>query len=349
VKQLGISAVLLAAASIVAQEQTSIRLDERSKRFVVMIRGKLSDIDSIGGGIPVGEGPDRLYIVTANHVVRQGSETIENPRIEFRWLPGESFPATLLTSRDDFLDIAVLSVADLSRINTGFARVLVAGDPVKRGDTVYVLGHPNGDPWNLRVTPDRVAQISGASILFETGLLAPGNSGGALLNDRKLLIGIVRRDQPPNGEAISITRVIEKLQEWNYPVNLLRFPPAPSGPSNSQESKGPMSEQRLSPPRLLSPEPGAILPFSNELSVTFAWEAVSGAAEYRLEIQRQHHGARPGGESWTNMPRGPVSVPRTFYRTVVDLIRQEPARWRVTAIGRSGEGLPSEWREFAFE
>jgi hypothetical protein len=52
--------------------------DQSVARLVVMIQGKIGDAPSVGAGIVVGIGNDRLYIATANHVVRQGPREAES-------------------------------------------------------------------------------------------------------------------------------------------------------------------------------------------------------------------------------------------------------------------------------
>jgi hypothetical protein len=40
-------------------------------------------------------------------------------------------------------------------------------------------------------------------------------------------VGVIRSDQPPDGEAVRIDRILEKLRQWNYPVNLTPTAPSP--------------------------------------------------------------------------------------------------------------------------
>jgi hypothetical protein len=197
-------------------------------QLVVVITGWLGGADRLGAGIVVGEGGDRLYIATANHVVRQGGQTAEDLKVRFRALPGEGFEAKLLSDFDDKLDLAILSVAEVKR--RGLTIPMLAftrlGDPnaLKRGSEVYALGHPSGKRWRVNVAPDRFARKAGDWLYFESTFLAPGYSGGALLNDRREIVGMLRGDQPPDGEALSIARIVESLRDWAYPVSLGQKP-----------------------------------------------------------------------------------------------------------------------------
>ena len=193
-------------------------------QLVVVITGRLGGVDRLGAGIVVGEGGDRLYIATANHVVRQGGKPVQDLRVRFKALPGEALEAKLLDDFDDKLDLAVLSVADLKRRGIDVSALPFArlGDlnALTRGSEVYELGHPNGKRWRMNVAPDRFARKTGDWLHFESTFLASGHSGGALLNDRREIVGMLRGDQPPDGEALSIVRVVERLRDWGYTVSL---------------------------------------------------------------------------------------------------------------------------------
>jgi hypothetical protein len=208
--------------------------DQRVQNLVVMIDGKLGDSPTLGGGVIFGSGQDRLYIVTANHVVRRGADQAKELKVQFKWLPGEPQQATLLTTSDVNLDLAVLAVTGLNRIgiSNGAVPFDLLGDAssLKRGDAAHTLGYPNGRTWDMPVTADVIATAAGGSIQFESAFLYPGNSGGALLNGKYELIGLVRKDEPPNGEAASIDTIMDKLKSWGYPVSLRRDAGArPSG------------------------------------------------------------------------------------------------------------------------
>jgi hypothetical protein len=222
-----IGMVLLGAAPATARAQLSEDASEAARKLVVVVRGSLDGTDVLGGGLIVGMGQDRLFIATANHVVRQGVKTAERLRVRFRWLP-ESFEASLLEDVDPTLDLAVLSVRGLAQLAIGEAALSFdqLGDvrATKRGAPVYSVGHPRGTLWRIGVTPERVSQISGEAILFESSVLLPGHSGGGLVDDHGRLLGMIRKDLQPDGDAVIMDRVIERLREWNYPIALK--PPA---------------------------------------------------------------------------------------------------------------------------
>ena len=52
-----------------------------TEQIVVMIRCTIDGEPSIGAGILVGSANDRLYVVTANHVVRRGATACADIRV----------------------------------------------------------------------------------------------------------------------------------------------------------------------------------------------------------------------------------------------------------------------------
>jgi len=203
------------------------RLDEQekfTKGLVTMITGELAGSPTIGAGIIFGTGPDRIYVVTANHVVRQGADQIHQLQVGFQWLPGEWVEGRLLGTADPVLDIAVLSVSNLQAIGVpqglSFRRL---GDvsALRARNSVYFVGYGSGQAWHTRQAPDPISAVSPDAIRFQSAFLTPGDSGGALVNEEWRIIGMIRSDQPPEGDALNISRILQKLREWNYPVQLV--------------------------------------------------------------------------------------------------------------------------------
>ena len=206
-----VSASLLAA-------QADRQGEERIENLVVVVR----TADSAGAGILFGTRLGRLWLLTANHVVRRGGEAAPSINVELRWRPGERIPAQLQDTADPDLDVAVLSVAAPAPANLLHFDLL--GDPgrMKRGDGVYSVGHPNGKLWEASARPDILSRSDGVHLFFQSSFVAPGHSGGALLNDRWELVGMLRSDQPPEGEAIGIDRILLWLTANRFQVDLRR-------------------------------------------------------------------------------------------------------------------------------
>jgi hypothetical protein len=193
--------------------------------LVVLITCRLGAAEpATGAGIIVGGDGDRVIIVTANHVVRAGGEERRDLQVRFRSLPGEPAPAILEHDFDNNLDLAVLSVANAKQLGIkldalAFDRMADVGS-VDRGAAVYVLGHPRGSRWQMNVAPDHISRRSSDWLYFESRSIAPGYSGGALLDEKGELLGMLRADQPPDGQAVSIASIVSVLRDWGYPVSL---------------------------------------------------------------------------------------------------------------------------------
>jgi Tol biopolymer transport system component len=194
---------------------------EEATQLIVMISGQLAGAPTSGAGIIVAYEDGRLYIATANHVVRRGPFSAESLHVQLRSQPGNQVAAQLLPHVDRDLDLAVLRV-DMQAIplRTIPFRQLGEATALNRGDAVYHVGYPEGRPWRTNVTPDRFAERAGDALYFESSSVRPGDSGGGLFNARWELVGMVRADAPPEGAAIRMERIVEKLEQWGYPVSL---------------------------------------------------------------------------------------------------------------------------------
>ena len=195
--------------------------ERKTKPLVVMIKGILAEEETIGAGFIVGSANNRLYIATANHVVRRGGNEIKNVRVLFDWLPGEWTDAKLLDSADSSLDLAVLAVENLKNLSADhltFDRLASAAPTVQQG--VFFIGYGGSTAWHTRRAPDAISRVSGETIHFQSAFLVPGDSGGILVTEDWRILGMLRSDQAGEANALAVQRVLDKLREWNYPVAL---------------------------------------------------------------------------------------------------------------------------------
>jgi alpha-tubulin suppressor-like RCC1 family protein len=220
-----VAPALTAGRSLVKMDsqQKPEEAEEEIKRLIVMIKCQFEDMETIGAGIIIGAENDQLYIATAEHLISLRAQEARHIDVYFKWL-NKPFKATLLKHTGRPLDLAVLSVGNLKEAGISIQQLpfdqLGDAESLKRGDAVYSLGNPHGKAWSVNVTPDKVSQREGGLIYFESNFIREGHSGGALLNGQWELVGMILSDQPPNGEAISITRILAKAREWKYPVGL---------------------------------------------------------------------------------------------------------------------------------
>jgi len=216
--------LLVLCPRAVGHPQAHDPLREDINRLIVRIEAKFGDRVGFGAGIVVGAENDQVYIITANHVVRDGDRQGQDVLVDFYSPRGKPLSAKLVSHFDLGHDLAVLVVPDAKahgiEVNTfPFDRV---GDPaaLMRGDPVFLAGHPNDVRWSLSVTPDGFVETQEDWLRFESRALFPGHSGGALLNFRLEIVGLLRSDQQPYGEALSIAKILIMLKEWGYPVKL---------------------------------------------------------------------------------------------------------------------------------
>jgi alpha-tubulin suppressor-like RCC1 family protein len=218
--------LLVLSPGAVARPQALDPLREDIKSLIVRIEAKFADRVSFGAGIVVGAENDQVYVITANHVVRDGDRPGQDVLVEFRSLRGKPLPATLASHFDVGHDLAVLIVpnAKAHGIDVSAFPFDRVGDPsvLTRGDPVSLAGHPNDVRWSLSVTPDGFVETEEDWLRFESKSLFPGHSGGALLNFRLEIVGLLRSDKQPYGEALSIAKILTILKEWGYPVKLRR-------------------------------------------------------------------------------------------------------------------------------
>src|SRR5215212_7477916 len=185
--------------SLEAISSASARMIERASESVVQVR--------IGGGRGVGAGViwDKEGLVLTNyHVVTRGRR---GRRVRVILRDGQRFDAEI-ARRSRGLDLALLqlreSLSDLPAVSVGDS------DALRVGELVFAIGHPWG-----RLGTITAGIVSGMGLMRELGgraryiqsdiTLAPGNSGGPLLNAR--------------GEAVGINAMIFGSLALSIPVN----------------------------------------------------------------------------------------------------------------------------------
>lgn len=224
-------------------------LSPQGTELIVVINGQIGGMPTFGSGIIFAREKDRLYIVTANHVVRSGGAAASDLRVSLRSLPNKYLKAQLLPQSDRELDLAVLTVGDLATDGVDVCKLSLdrLADPstVKRGVDVYPVGNPNGVAWGLPVKPDAISDVTGDNLVFQSTLIARGHSGGGLLNEGGQLIGLIQADEPPFGRALGMHKTLEALRAWNLPVHLRIQSPDGVPPLLSAADRGDLGEAKL--------------------------------------------------------------------------------------------------------
>jgi S1-C subfamily serine protease len=189
--------LLLGLASAPAGGSSTSRAD----RTVVIVRGG----HFAGSGIVWDLATHR--VLTALHVV----EDMPPDGIEVVGPGGASLQARVI-DRDPFLDLALLEVA--GALEEG--PPLGSGAALAPGDVIALVGCPEarcGHHSGRVLTPAR--QFAGTSYLAVAAEALPGSSGGAVLDARGEVVGIVDltlADEPGVALAVPIQRAMERFQ-----------------------------------------------------------------------------------------------------------------------------------------
>jgi trypsin-like peptidase len=251
-----LGATILAFSVRPATAQSRQELEDAAKPLIAVLDVKFGGgLPDYGAGIIVGVASDRLYIVTANHVVRhvvqKGSANVDAEAdaidVGFSWLPGETRKGHLLATFDDQLDVAVVAVEGARILQVPalpFERFGMASSLTK-GDIVHPMGYPDRQARVTRVQPAEIASIDDR-VRFESSFdIVPGYSGGALFTSAFRIVGLLVESDTRRGGglAVPIERVNDKLKAWNYPV---AWKVTPSPASTDRSARGDAASPRTS-------------------------------------------------------------------------------------------------------
>ena len=213
-----------------------------AEHIVVMVRARFDTEEQWGAGLVVGARAGRLYIVTANHVVRRAA-TVAHVTVSLRTLPGEWHPARVLDHADRHLDVAMLVVVGQpgQPIAGGPLPFAILGSPetLNVGDDLRAIGNPLGSAWHVNLTPFKYRKADGDRFSFEAPLVQKGHSGGGVFGPGWRLMGMLVHDEPPDGVAVSISRLVARLKDWGYPVDLTKPMAPPSAASEPTAGSSP--------------------------------------------------------------------------------------------------------------
>src|SRR5262249_5727290 len=131
---------------------------EVGAQLVVTVDGVIGAAPTFGAGMVFARDETRIYIATANHVVRAGGQAASRLKVRLKAYPKKPLSARLLPQADVQRDVAVLLVEGPAAQGVDMCVVrldrLAKPGMAKRGDPVYPIGSPNGVPWASPVVPD---------------------------------------------------------------------------------------------------------------------------------------------------------------------------------------------------
>lgn len=222
-----LTAAICLCGTIAAAAEQDLENDQEVPNGVALVAavtGNIGAAQIYGAGIVFAIEKDRVYIVTANHVVRQGATEAAGLQVRLRNWPDKTLAAKLLPRADRQLDVAVLTVDNLAASGIDACTLsldrLAPEEAVERGVSVFPIGNPNGVAWGVPLHADGILEVQGDEVTFESLRIARGHSGGALIGAGGRLFGMIQADEPPNGRAIGMGALVRVLKGWGLPVHL---------------------------------------------------------------------------------------------------------------------------------
>lgn len=252
-----------AAAAAFGAEQVALDLD-RAAQLVIALDTKVGERALQGAGVVVARERDAVVVVTADHLVRQGTAGASELVARFKAAPQKRLAARLLASFDRVSDIALLRIDNLRAQGVDPCRLPAPRFEetlaVQRGHGVFAVGNPGGVAWRVPVAPDEVTDVGERDIRFQSTVIESGHSGGALFNAFGDLVGIVRADQPPYGLAVRLDHVMRLLRGWGVAV---RGGAAPDPCTGAADAAGSVAAGSRASPLPAAPERWGLGTFGN--------------------------------------------------------------------------------------
>ena len=204
----------------VAGDQMALDLRNNVARIKVFGSDGVRQWEENGFGIIVGSRDDRMFIVTANHVVRGDyrNPDVRTDSVLVSFYDDLGSPATsarLLALREPEMDLAVLEVPFPAGVQWQVdCRASVFER--ERGTNVWSIGL--AATWRVPPSAGTISGMTPDERLRVDGLrVQRGSSGGALVGETGL-VGMIVSDSPGvESYAIPIDRIESVARNWNLP------------------------------------------------------------------------------------------------------------------------------------
>lgn len=216
--------LLLAAFGAAAGPAHAQATPERADDLVVMIQ---TEDRAVAAGIVVGmQQNGLLFILTARHVIEPpGSSGKIQATVEFAQARGRKLQAIMpAVSFNKGLDLAVIAVPAKdapTAFQTGaplsFGR---ASELPRLGEKLRAVGQTGGTPWASTGLVNEVRSSRSTEIVAEGPSVYEGSSGGALIDDEGLIVGVISRGDRGAFTAIPLRIAREQFEEWRLPFTL---------------------------------------------------------------------------------------------------------------------------------
>ena len=171
---------------------------------LILVSKEGGKLEGLGSGVIVDANG---IILTANHVIKDARQ------VQVRQKNGEFYDRVELIGVDDRRDVAALRI-----VARGLPVLAVAEAGEKSvGEAVYVVSNPEGLFWSasngilsaLRLADEVPGAGAGYRILQFTAPISPGSSGGALVDSKGRLLGIVVGSMP--GQNVNFAVPIQSV------------------------------------------------------------------------------------------------------------------------------------------
>jgi hypothetical protein len=195
--------------AVVAQDtpsapDTKVIFERAMAATVLILAGEgAGRLNSIATGIIISKDG---VILTALHAIKGAAE------VQVRMANGDVFDHVELLGSDERRDVAALKIAagSLPTLTPGSSANLAQGDPV------YAVSNADGLTWSategilsaIRPAEEVPGAGSGFRLLQFSAPVAPGSSGGALVDRSGSLIGIITRGKGAAAFAVPIENVV---------------------------------------------------------------------------------------------------------------------------------------------
>jgi hypothetical protein len=177
-----------------------------------------------GFGFIVGQRSGQIYIVTAQHVIVPNDEPgVTAPtrvKVMFYSDQGKTYDAEVLGTHDTPHDLAVLRLPAPNGL-TWIKESLAGAEMQRRGAHVWFIGRNSN--WFVPVDPGVINSEHPTDdwrVEIERLPVRPGSSGGPLVAGTGI-VAMVQRGNEDDSFALTIDFIKTKMQDWNYPWDLV--------------------------------------------------------------------------------------------------------------------------------
>jgi hypothetical protein len=194
----------LAAQQAPSTPDTKVIFEHTKAATVIILAGEgAGRLNSIATGVVISKDG---VILTALHAIKGAAE------VQVRMANGDVFDRVVLLGSDERRDVAAI------KISAGALPALVSGSTagVAQGDPVYAVTNAGGLTWSategilsaVRPADEVPGAGSGFRLLQFTAPVAPGASGGALVDRSGTLIGIITGKKGVAAFAVPIENLL---------------------------------------------------------------------------------------------------------------------------------------------